>query len=73
MAIISNEDKISIIDEQPVMRSHGMKYVRVYAGPSDATKPKDNLANGSVYIKTDVSPVSAVWFDEVNDKWGDEK
>jgi hypothetical protein len=70
---MANEDKISIIDEQPVMRSLGIKYVRVYAGPSDATKPKDNLANGSIYIKTDVSPVESVWFDEVTDKWGDEE
>lgn len=70
---MANEDKISLIDEQPVMRSLGMKYVRVYAGPSDATKPKDNLANGSIYIKTDVSPVESVWYDEVTNKWGDEE
>ena len=70
---MANEDKISIIDEQPVIRSLGMKYVRVYAGPSAATKPKDNLANGSLYIKTDATPVSAVWYDEVTDKWGDEE
>lgn len=70
---MANEDKISLIDEQPVMRSTGIKYVRLYAGPSDATKPKDNLANGSVYIKSDVSPVASVWFDEVANKWGDEE
>lgn len=69
---MANEDKITIIDEQPVMRSTGIKYARVFVGPSGATKPKDNLANGSVYIKSDVSPVASVWFNEVTNKWGDE-
>ena len=71
---MANESKIRILDEQPVMGDDGnLRYIRVYAGPSGATKPKDNLANGSIYIETDASPVTAVWYDEVTDKWGDEE
>jgi len=70
---MANEDKIRIMDEQMVAGDNGPKFMRTYAGPSDATKPKDNLANGSFYIKTDTNPVQVVHFDEVAQKWSDEE
>ena len=69
---MANENKIRILDEQPVMGDSGLLYIRVYAGPSGATKPKADLANGSFYIKTDTKPLEVVHFDEVTGKWSDE-
>ena len=67
---MANEDKITLLDEMPVIRDGITKFARTYAGPSDATKPKDNLANGSFYIKTDIMELTT--FDEVTNKWSDE-
>ena len=70
---MANEDKIRVLEEIPVMGSSGLKYARTYAGPSDATKPTADLANGSFYIKTDAKPLDVATFDEVSEKWSDEE
>ena len=70
---MANEDKIRILDEQLVAGPSGPKYIRTFAGPSGATKPKADLANGSFYIKTDAKPLKVESFDEVTNKWSDEE
>ena len=70
-----NENKIRLLDEQPVMDAETgvLKYIRVYAGPAGATHPKTGLANGSMYIHTDTTPGTVGWYDEVTDTWSDEE
>lgn len=69
---MANEDKIRIINEQLVAGTAGPLFIRTFAGPEGATKPTENLANGSLYIKTDSSPAGAVaWWDEATGKWSD--
>lgn len=65
---MANESKIRVLYEQPVMGDSGLLYIRVYAGPSGATKPTANLANGSMYIETD-NDGKTVYFDEVTSSW----
>ena len=50
------------------MGDSGLLYIRVYAGPSGATKPTADLANGSMYIETDNNG-NTVYFDEVSGAW----
>ena len=70
---MANEDKIRILDEQPVLGDSGMLFVRTFAGPAAATKPKQGLANGSLYIKTDAGPGEVAFYDESTTKWSDEE
>lgn len=65
---MANESKIRIIYEQPVKGASGLLYIRVFAGPSGATKPTADLANGSMYIETDNNG-NTVFFDEVTGEW----
>jgi hypothetical protein len=65
---MANESKIRVLYEQPVMGDSGLLYIRVYAGPSGATKPTADLANGSMYIETDNNG-NTVYFDEVSGTW----
>lgn len=69
---MANESKIRLLYEQPVMTDNGLRYIRVYAGPSGATKPTADLANGSMYIETD-NAGNTVFFDEVTDAWPEEE
>jgi hypothetical protein len=65
---MANENKIRVLYEQPVMGNNGLLYIRIFAGPSGATKPTAELANGSMYIETDNNG-KAVYFDEVTGEW----
>lgn len=69
---MANENKIRVLEEQPVMGDSGLLFIRAFAGPSGATKPTAGLANGSLYIKTDVNPIQVAFFDEVTGTWSDE-
>lgn len=69
---MANESKIRVLYEQPVIGEGGLLYIRIYAGPSGATKPTADLANGSMYIETDNNG-NAVYFDEVAGDWPSEE
>ena len=69
---MANEDKIRVMSDQLVAGPNGPLHMMTLAGPSDATKPTYELANGSFYLKTDTNPLSVVHFNEVTGKWSDE-
>lgn len=61
---MANEEKIRILDEQPVENAGSLLHIRTLAGSSDASKPTSLLANGSIFIETDTGKVFI--FDEDN-------
>lgn len=63
---MANEEKIRILDEQPVENAGSLLYIRTLAGSSDASKPTSLMANGSVFMETDTGKVFI--FDE-DDGW----
>ena len=61
--------KIRVLKDTPVLNDSGVVIHAVeMAGPSGATKPTADLANGSMYIETDNNG-NTVYFDEVSGSW----
>ena len=66
---MANEEKIRVISDLPVLSGPStILHVQLLSGPSDATKPTDGLANGSVFQESDTGKMFI--FDE-DDGWGE--
>jgi hypothetical protein len=65
---MANEDKIRVISDLPVLSGPStILHVQLLSGPSEANKPTDGIANGSLYLETDTGLISV--YDE-DDGWG---
>ena len=64
---MANEDKIRVIEDQPVKGASGILHISDFAGPSGASKPTSGVANGSTFMETDTGDIYI--FDETSVAW----